>query len=133
MDSSARLAALAPMVTLAMCGSIAVPSGAGATTIMECLIPWMAMHTRGGIAVGSDGNLWFAASKTPDALGTITPAGNINEFTAGWTDGPPSGLTLPGATRRRTRWWFATLVTSAAVAAPPGLLASWWQGSPRCV
>ena len=46
-----------------------------------------------GITSGPDGNLWFAESTGPGAIGRITPSGTITEFTSG-VSGPAEGITL---------------------------------------
>ena len=46
-----------------------------------------------GIVAGCDGNLWFTESANPGRIGRITPAGTIDEFTAGLTpDSAPVGI-----------------------------------------
>ena len=46
-----------------------------------------------GIAAGADGNLWFTDPGTTKAVGRITPAGTITEFSTGLNTGSfPVGI-----------------------------------------
>jgi streptogramin lyase len=46
-----------------------------------------------GIARGPEGNVWFAESGNPGAIGRITPGGSITEFTTGLTtNSKPTGM-----------------------------------------
>jgi streptogramin lyase len=70
----------------------AVPALAQATSISEFKLPSGADPL--AITEGPDGNVWFADGGTTKAIGRITPAGAITEFTSGLTHGTPNDITL---------------------------------------
>ncbi len=85
-----------------------LPSPARATSINEFRLP--AASDPLGITAGPDGNLWFTDGGATSAIGRITPAGAIKEFTQGFTTpGKPSDITLgPDG-----NLWFTTILSSA--------------------
>ena len=77
----------------ALIAAFALPSAAGATTIKE--FPLSAGSDPLGIAAGPDGNLWFTDGGTTSAIGRVTPAGVIKEFTGPFIGtGKPADITL---------------------------------------
>jgi streptogramin lyase len=72
----------------------AMPIAARATAITE--FPGLGSgHDPLGLESGADGNLWFTDGGTPHAIGRITPAGAIQEFTQGLTSpATPFDITL---------------------------------------
>lgn len=72
-------------VLIAAGALVAQPAAAGATSITEFPIK-ASMADPLGVTAGSDGNVWFTdGSPTQHAIGRITPAGVITEFTKGLT------------------------------------------------
>ena len=65
----------------------AIPIAAQATAISEFSLSAApgSSHDPLGLESGADGNLWFTDGGTPHAIGRITPAGAIKEFTDGLT------------------------------------------------
>jgi hypothetical protein len=100
-----------------------------------------------GIALGPDGNVWFAAFAAPGRIGRITPGGTVTEFTGGVTPGfsansqpvditpGPDGnlwFTEQGAGGRIGRITPAGVVTEFSALTPvrqPALIASGPDGS----
>ncbi len=80
------------MAIFVMCPFLAIASAEAAPTMTE--FPLLT-GGRGpsAITAGPDGNLWFAESTGPGAIGRITPSGTITEFTSG-VSGPAEGITL---------------------------------------
>src|SRR4051794_31098748 len=81
--------ALALLLVLAC--ALAV-SALAATSLNEYSLPTKDRNPE-GIARGPGGNVWFTESGNPGAIGRITPAGSITEFTTGLsTNSQPTGL-----------------------------------------
>ena len=68
------------IATAAMAASAIVFNPLAAAAAVPVLAEFSAAGTPEGIAVGSDGNLWFAESTGGGKIGRITPAGAITEF-----------------------------------------------------
>ena len=64
----------------------AAPASALTPTTTE--YPTGAATRPAGIALGPDGNLWFADRGTPPAIGRMTPSGALNEFDLGVGSSP---------------------------------------------
>ncbi len=80
-------------VSVAVIAAFVMPSAASATTIKE--FPLSASSDPLGIAAGPDGNLWFTDGGTTSAIGRVTPAGVIKEFTGPFkSTGKPADITL---------------------------------------
>ncbi len=86
-----RLAGLALLLSAAL-----TISAFGAPTLNEYPLT---TKDRGpeGVALGPDGNVWFAESLSAGAIGTITPSGEITEYTTGLTSSSqPEGIAAGG-------------------------------------
>jgi streptogramin lyase len=81
-------AATASGTGVALNGGLAEGSAPGGTS--GNLGPW-------GIALGPDGNVWFTDGGITKAIGRITPAGVIREFTAGLSAKSDPRAIAPGA------------------------------------
>jgi streptogramin lyase len=84
---------LAGLLSAAFFFGLVAPSVAGATAIKEFPLP--AGSDPLGITAGADGNLWFSNAGTTAAIGRITPAGSIKQFTQGLAGtGKPADIAL---------------------------------------
>jgi len=72
-------------------GLFVVTSPAGASYTIVDYPTVTPNDTPGGIALGSDGNMWFTEGQ--GAIGRITPAGKVTEFPTGVADSIPEGIT----------------------------------------
>jgi streptogramin lyase len=77
------LVKLALLIAVALALAVASPAAAITPTITEFHTGLNAGNTLFEIAGGPDGNSWFTDTGTTKAIGRITPAGAINEFTLG--------------------------------------------------
>ena len=114
------------LVPAALIAALVLPSAAGATSIKE--FPLAASSDPLGIAAGPDGNLWFTDGGTTSAIGRVTPAGVIKEFTKGFTStGKPADITLGSD----SNLWFTTSGSPANAigkVAPSGQVTEYQKG-----
>jgi virginiamycin B lyase len=84
-----RIAALFAVAFLGAATTAAATAGGPSIAEFEAgLTPNVALW---GVAPGPDGNLWFT-EESNNAVGRITPAAVITEFTAGFPTGSPRGI-----------------------------------------
>src|SRR6476620_7792943 len=75
-QAGAATLALAAVALLAACCGSAAAAGPGEVAIFH--LPHQESHPQ-GIACGPDGNVWFT-EQAGDAIGRITPEGEVTEF-----------------------------------------------------
>ena len=84
---------LAPAFALALALACALAvSAVAAPSLNEFQLPTKD-RSPAGITRGPEGNIWFAESGSPGAIGRITSGGSITEFTSGLTtNSKPTGI-----------------------------------------
>jgi streptogramin lyase len=106
----------------------AVPALAQATSISEFALTQHTGSLPVDVTGGPDGNLWFTDAGTTHAIGKITPAGTITEYTQGLAGGPPQDITLgPDG----NLWFTETGPTNAAIGkiTPSGAITEYSLGN----
>ncbi|MGO9958896.1 MAG: hypothetical protein ACLP50_23525 [Solirubrobacteraceae bacterium] len=85
--------ALSGLISVGVLATASVPAPAGATTITEFTAGLAASPSPGAPTAGRDGNVWFTDH---GAVGKITPAGAITEYTQGIPvgDTPADSITV---------------------------------------